>query len=143
MLRTAPAIGAALTAIVLAFYPMSRLFGAWLFGNVVVFGISITVFGLSTWFYLSLLALIFMVTGYMTSVYIRHMLVQLKTPRQIRGRVSAVNMFFIGASNELGEFELDVTAVWFPRWSLGVLLRLPLRVYGSGFSQNWRNRIVF
>ena len=143
LLRTAPAFGAALTAIVLAFYSISRHFGVWLFSNVVVFGISIIVFGLSTWPYLSLLALICMGTGDMASVYMRHMLVQMKTPDQIQRRVSAVNVCFIGASNELGEFELDVTAVWFPLWSLGVRLRLPLRVCGSGFSHNWRNRIFW
>ena len=114
-----------------------------MFGYVVVFGMSIIVFGFSTWFYLSLSALIFVGTGATTSVYIRHMLVQWETPGQIRVRVSAVNVFFIGASNELGELKLDVTAVLFPRWSLGILLRLLLRVCGSGFSHNWRNRIVF
>ncbi|MEM7363212.1 MAG: MFS transporter [Pseudomonadota bacterium] len=113
LLRTAPAIGAALIAIVLAFYPISRHVGVWLFGGVVVFGLSIIVFGLSTWFYLSLFALIFMGAGDMVSVYIRHMLVQLETPDHIRGRVSAVNAVFIGASNELGEFESGVTAAWF------------------------------
>ena len=143
MLRTAPAIGAALIAFVLAFYPISGQFGVWMFGYVVVFGMSIIVFGFSTWFYLSLSALIFGGIGATTSVQIRHMLVQRETPGQIRVRVTAVNVLFIGASNELGELELDVTAVLFPRWSLVILLRLLLRVCGSGFSHNWRNRIVF
>jgi len=79
---------------------------------VFVFGLAIIVFGLSTWFYLSLAALVVMGAGDMVSVYIRHMLVQLETPDEIRGRVSAVNAVFIGASNELGEFESGVTAAW-------------------------------
>lgn len=113
LLRTAPAIGAAMIAIVLAFYPITRNVGVWLFAGVIVFGFAIIVFGLSTWFYLSLVALMFMGAGDMVSVYIRHMLVQLETPDHIRGRVSAVNAVFIGASNELGEFESGVTAAWF------------------------------
>ena len=113
LLRTAPAIGAALIAIGLAFYPITRHTGIWLFAGVVVFGLAIVVFGLSTWFYLSLAALVVMGAGDMVSVYIRHMLVQLETPDEIRGRVSAVNAVFIGASNELGEFESGVTAAWF------------------------------
>ena len=112
LLRTAPAIGAALIAIGLAFYPITRHVGVWLFAGVFVFGLAIIVFGLSTWFYLSLAALVVMGAGDMVSVYIRHMLVQLETPDEIRGRVSAVNAVFIGASNELGEFESGVTAAW-------------------------------
>jgi hypothetical protein len=61
----------------------------------------------------SLLALLVLGVGDMASVYIRHMLVQLETPDAIRGRVSAVNGVFIGASNELGEFESGLTASWF------------------------------
>ena len=78
-----------------------------------MFGISIIVFGLSTHFALSLAALVALGAGDMVSVYIRRMLIQLETPDEIRGRVSAVNAVFIGASNELGEFESGVTAVWF------------------------------
>jgi hypothetical protein len=78
-----------------------------------VFGLATVVFGLSTSFWLSLLALAVMGAGDMVSVYIRHVLVQLETPDAIRGRVSAVNAVFIGASNELGEFESGVTAAWF------------------------------
>jgi hypothetical protein len=70
------------------------------------------VFGLSTNLALSLVALVVMGAGDMVSVYIRHLLVQLETPDEIRGRVSAVNSVFIGASNELGEFESGVTASW-------------------------------
>jgi hypothetical protein len=70
------------------------------------------VFGLSGSFTLSLGALVVMGAGDMVSVYIRHLLVQLETPDEIRGRVSAVNAVFIGASNELGEFESGITASW-------------------------------
>ena len=113
MLRTAPAIGAATTAAVLAFHPVIRNVGHWLFGGVAIFGIAIIVFGVSESFSLSIVALIVLGAGDMVSVYIRHMLVQLETPDEIRGRVSAVNGVFIGASNELGEFESGVTAAWF------------------------------
>jgi hypothetical protein len=78
-----------------------------------LFGISTVVFGLSHIFIVSLLALLVLGIGDMASVYIRHMLVQLDTPDAIRGRVSAVNGVFIGASNELGEFESGLTASWF------------------------------
>ncbi len=113
LLRTAPAIGAAVTAAVLAFHPVTRRAGRWLFGGVGIFGIATIIFAVSESFTLSLFALIILGAGDMVSVYIRHMLVQLETPDEIRGRVSAVNGVFIGASNELGEFESGVTAVWF------------------------------
>lgn len=112
LLRTAPGIGAALTAIVLAFKPMSRQVGAWMFGGVALFGLSTILFGVSRSFWLSLIALLILGASDMVSVYIRHLLVQLETPDAIRGRVSAVNAVFIGASNELGEFESGVTATW-------------------------------
>ena len=83
-----------------------------MFGGVTVFGIATLVFGLSTSFVISLVALAVMGAADMVSVYVRHLLVQLETPDEIRGRVSAVNAVFIGASNELGEFESGVTAAW-------------------------------
>jgi MFS family permease len=113
LLRTAPGLGAALTALVLAFWPIVRRVGRWMFGGVILFGAATVALGLSRSFPLSLAALVLMGTGDMISVYIRHMLVQLETPDAIRGRVSAVNSVFIGASNELGEFESGLTAVWF------------------------------
>jgi MFS family permease len=113
MLRTAPAVGAAVTAAVLAFFPLTRFVGRRMFAGVAVFGVAIIVFGLSNNFALSLLALATLGAGDMVSVYVRHMLIQLETPDEIRGRVSAVNAVFIGASNELGEFESGVTAAWF------------------------------
>jgi MFS family permease len=112
LLRTAPGVGAALAAIVLAFAPMARHVGRWMFAGVALFGIATVVFGLSHIFIVSLLALLVLGIGDMASVYIRHMLVQLETPDAIRGRVSAVNGVFIGASNELGEFESGLTAAW-------------------------------
>jgi len=111
-LRAAPAIGAAVTALLLAFHPVIRNIGNWLFVSVGIFGLAIIVFGLSKFFLLSLGALIIMGASDMVSVYIRHMLVQLATPDEIRGRVSAVNSVFIGASNELGDFRAGVTAAW-------------------------------
>ncbi|MCB9653450.1 MAG: MFS transporter [Deltaproteobacteria bacterium] len=113
LLRTAPGVGAALTAIVLAFRPMSRRVGHWMFGGVAAFGLATILFGLSAHFWVSLLALFVLGASDMVSVYIRHLLVQMETPDSIRGRVSAVNGVFIGASNELGEFESGTTAGWF------------------------------
>jgi len=112
-LRTAPGIGAALCGIALGVLPIARQVGRWMFGGVIVYGLATLVFGFSTVLWLSLVALVVMGAGDMVSVYVRHLLVQLETPDDIRGRVSAVNAVFIGASNELGEFESGVTAAWF------------------------------
>lgn len=112
-LRTAPGVGAALTAALLATRPIERHAGRWMFGGVALFATATMVFGLSTSFVVSLLALFLLGIGDMVSVFVRHLLVQLETPDAIRGRVSAVSAMFIGASNELGEFESGVTAKWF------------------------------
>jgi hypothetical protein len=112
VLRTAPGIGASLCAIWLAFRPIANNVGRWMFGGVFAYGVATLIFGLSTSFWLSLFALIVLGAGDMVSVYVRHLLVQLETPDAIRGRVSAVSAVFIGASNELGEFESGVTARW-------------------------------
>ena len=112
LMRAAPAVGAAILAAVLTVRPLRRHVGRWMFGGVVLYGLATIVFGLSTSFALSLAALVAMGAGDMVSVYIRHLLVQLETPDAIRGRVSAVNSVFIGASNELGEFESGLTAAW-------------------------------
>ncbi|MBM4209033.1 MAG: MFS transporter [Gammaproteobacteria bacterium] len=112
ILRTAPGVGAALTALWLARRPISRHAGAYMFGGVAVFGLATIVFGLSTSFWLSACALFCLGAGDMVSVFVRHLLVQLETPDAIRGRVSAVSAMFIGASNELGEFESGLTASW-------------------------------
>ena len=112
-LRTAPGAGAALCSIALAFFPLRRRVGAWMFGGVAVFGLATLVLGLTGDFNVALVALFLLGAGDMVSVYVRHLLVQYETPDDIRGRVSAVNAVFIGASNELGEFESGVTAGWF------------------------------
>ena len=112
LLRTAPAVGAAITAATLTMRPISQHVGRWMFGGVAVFGIATIVFGCSHDPVLSFVALAITGAGDMVSVYIRHILVQLATPDEIRGRVSAVNAVFIGASNELGEFESGLTAKW-------------------------------
>jgi MFS family permease len=113
VLRTAPGIGAAVCALVLSVSPLDRRVGIWLFAGVAVFGAATVVFGLSTNIVVSVIALMLLGAGDMVSVYLRHLLVQLETPDEIRGRVSAVNAVFIGASNELGEFESGITAAWF------------------------------
>ncbi len=112
VLRAAPAVGAAICAAGLSARPVTRHVGIWMFGGVAVFGASTLVFGISTSFPLTLAALVVLGAADMVSVYVRHLLVQLTTPDAIRGRVSAVNAVFIGASNELGEFESGVTAAW-------------------------------
>ena len=112
LLRTAPGVGASLCAVVLALLPITRHVGPWMFGGVAMFGVATIVFGYSTSFILSLFALLVLGAADMVSVYVRHLLVQLETPDRIRGRVSAVSAVFIGASNELGEFESGVTAKW-------------------------------
>ncbi len=111
-LRAAPGVGAAVTGLVLSGYPVTRRVGHWMFGGVFIFGVATLVFGFSTSFWLSLAALAVLGAGDMVSVFIRHLLVQLETPDAIRGRVSAVNSVFIGASNELGEFESGLAAAW-------------------------------
>jgi hypothetical protein len=93
--------------------PIDRAAGTRMFVAVAIFGLATIVFGLSTNFWLTLSALAVLGASDMVSVYIRHALVQFSTPDAMRGRVSAVNVLFIGASNELGEFESGVTAAWF------------------------------
>ncbi|NVD73189.1 MFS transporter [Duganella sp. BJB488] len=112
LLRTAPGAGAAVCSIALAFHPITRRVGAWMLGGVAVFGAGTLVLGATSTFLVALTALFVMGAGDMISVYVRHLLVQYETPDAIRGRVSAVNSVFIGASNELGEFESGLTAGW-------------------------------
>lgn len=112
ILRSAPAVGALVVAIWLAYRPLLRRSGLVMFACVGVFGLSTIVFGLSRSFALSLCALALSGAADMISVFVRHSLVQLRTPDEMRGRVAAVNMIFIGASNELGEFESGVVANW-------------------------------
>jgi MFS family permease len=112
-LRSAPAVGAAITGVVLALRPIERRAGAKMLACVAVFGAATIVFGVSRNFALSLVALAVVGASDMVSVIVRSALVQLATPDAMRGRVSAVNMVFIGASNELGEFESGLTAQLF------------------------------
>jgi MFS family permease len=109
-LRSAPAMGACLTALYLARWPLKARVGPILFAAVAGFGVATIVFGLSTYFPLSLFCLFLLGATDMVSVNVRGSLVQLATPDAMRGRVSAVSMLFIGASNELGEFESGLTA---------------------------------
>ncbi len=112
MLRAAPAVGALVTSLALARFPLERKAGHRLFLSVSVFGAATVVFGLSRNLALSLASLAILGAADMISVIIRGSLLQLATPPQMRGRVSAVNSLFIGASNELGEFESGLTAQW-------------------------------
>jgi MFS family permease len=112
LLRSAPAAGAACMALTLARTPVQRRTGSRMFSAVALFGVATIVFGLSTNVALSLAALFVVGAADMISVFVRSALIQYATPDPMRGRVSAVNMLFIGASNELGEFESGVTAAW-------------------------------
>jgi MFS family permease len=113
LLRSAPAVGALATAVWLAHHPLQRRAGPMMFGGVAIFGVATIVFGLSRSRTLSLVALVVLGASDMISVVVRQSLVQLRTPDAMRGRVSAVNSMFMGASNQLGEFESGVTAAWF------------------------------
>jgi len=112
LLRSAPAIGAAVGGAFLAWRPLGGRAGVKLLVSVVVFGVATVVFGLSRSFLLSVGALVVLGAADMVSMVVRFTLVQLATPDEMRGRVSAVNYVFIGASNELGELESGLTAEW-------------------------------
>jgi MFS family permease len=103
-LRAAPAVGAAVTALILARRPLQRHVGAKMFACVGIFGVATIVFGESRVMWLSLSSLLVLGAADMISVYVRSSLIQLHTPDAMRGRVSAVSGLFISASNELGEF---------------------------------------
>ena len=113
ILRSAPAAGALVTAFFVARRPIRHHAGPILLGTVGIFGAATIGFGLSQNLYLSLLMLVLMGASDMVSVVIRRVLVLIATPDDMRGRVSAVESVFTGASNELGEFESGVTAAWF------------------------------
>jgi MFS family permease len=112
-LRAAPAVGAALTALVLARRPIRRQVGMKMFLCVALFGVATMVFGESRWMWLSLVALFVIGASDMISVYVRTSLIQLHTPDAMRGRVSAVSGLFISASNELGEFRAGLAGAAF------------------------------
>ncbi len=110
VLRGAPAVGALAVSVLLARRPIQRHAGLLMFGAVGVFGLAHIAFGFSTWLPLSALALMVAGGADVVSVVIRSTLVQLRTPDEMRGRVAAVNMLFIGTSNQLGEFRSGTLA---------------------------------
>ena len=116
VLRSAPAMGAGIMAIALAFLPLRRRIGAWILIGVGVFGLATVGFGLSTRLWLTMGLLVVSGAADMLSVTVRHTLIQVATPDAMRGRVSSVSMVFINTSNELGEFESGLTAHW---WGTG------------------------
>src|SRR6266849_5711640 len=113
LLRSAPGIGAAVMALLIAYKPIRRRSGATMLWCVAGFGVFTIVFGLSRNIVLSMISLFFVGAADMVSVVVRGVLIQIETPDQMRGRVNAVDMIFIGASNELGEFESGLAAQWF------------------------------
>ncbi len=112
MLRAAPAVGAVAMSLIMARFPLRRRAGRWLFICVSIFGAFTVIFGFSRSLWLSMVALAIAGAADTISVIIRGSLLQLATPPAMRGRVSAVNSLFVGASNELGEFESGLTAQW-------------------------------
>ena len=110
VLRAAPAVGALLTMFISAYVPLYKNAGIKLLGAIFAFGICIIIFGISTLFWVSVLALFFSGVADGISVVIRQTILQLKTPDHMRGRVAAVNSIFVGSSNELGAFESGLTA---------------------------------
>ena len=110
LLRAAPGIGAVAVALYLAFYPIRHHAGTAMFVGVALFGAATVVFGVSETVWLSIAALMLMGASDMISVYVRETLIVLWTPDEVRGRVNAVNMVFVGASNELGEFRAGTMA---------------------------------
>src|SRR6478672_128656 len=113
ILRSAPGAGALIMAIALAYRPLRRRVGKVMLACVAGFGLFTIVFGISRSMTVSLIALLLVGATDMVSVVVRGTLVQVATPDEVRGRVNAVDMIFIGASNELGEFESGLTAHWF------------------------------
>jgi hypothetical protein len=113
ILRTAPGVGAAAMAVYLAHKPMRARVGATMLWCVAGFGFFTILFGISRSLILSLVALVLVGATDMVSVIVRATLVQIATPDEMRGRVNSVDMVFIGASNELGQFESGLTAHWF------------------------------
>jgi MFS family permease len=113
LLRGSPALGAVLMAVAATRWPPRRNAGKAMLAGVLGFGVATVVFGLSHVFLLSMAALAACGACDMVSVIVRQTMIQIGTPDEMRGRVSAVNMVFIGASNEVGQFESGITAQWF------------------------------
>jgi len=112
LLRCAPAVGAGIMALLLTYRPLGKRAGLKMLWCVAGFGVCTILFGVSHSLALSLAALVFVGATDMVSVVVRGILIQLRTPDEMRGRVNAVDMVFIGASNELGAFESGITANW-------------------------------
>jgi MFS family permease len=113
ILRSAPGVGAGIMAIVIAYKPLRKNVGSTMLWCVAAFGLFTVLFGISRSMILSVMALFMVGATDMVSVIVRGTLIQVATPDEMRGRVNAVDMIFIGASNELGQFESGVTAQWF------------------------------
>jgi MFS family permease len=126
LLRSAPAAGALITAVALSRYPVERYIGPKMFAVVAIYGVATIVFGLSSWFPLSLIVLATLGAADALSVVIRFSLVQIETPDEKRGRVSAINYLFVGSSNTLGEFESGTIAAW-----LGAVSSVLIGGFGS------------
>ncbi|MED4227243.1 MFS transporter [Neobacillus cucumis] len=124
LMRTAPAVGALLVSLVLAYYPLKNNIGLKLFGALAVFGLATMLFAISSNLIVSLIALLLIGGSDVISVVIRSSLVQLQTPDEMRGRVNAVNSLFIGTSNQLGEFESGTMA--------GLMGTVPAAFIGGG-----------
>lgn len=139
LLRAAPGVGAILVAVCLAAYPIRHHAGLWMFGGVALFGAATVVFGLSHTVWISIGALFVMGGADMVSVYVRESLITLWTPDEVRGRVNAVNMVFVGASNELGEFRAGTMAHFFgavPAVIIGGIGTLAVSViWATGFTK--------
>ena len=120
-LRSAMAVGEVSAGLYLSMRPFNRRVGRTMFLAVAVFGVANLVFALSTVYVISFIALMIAGAADMVSVYIRGALVQFSTPDHMRGRVNAVNMLFIGSSNELGEFRAGTSAAWFSAVPAAVL----------------------
>ena len=112
-LRSAMALGEVVVGFYLSTRPFNRRVGMTMFIAVAIFGVANLVFALSSLFWLSFVALFIAGGADMVSMYIRSSLIQFSTPDAMRGRVNAVNMLFIGSSNELGEFRAGTSAAWF------------------------------
>ncbi len=142
ILRAAPGVGAVAMAIVVAHWPLRRRAGEIMLWCVLGFGIFTIVFGVSHNMTLSLAALVIAGACDMISIIVRQTMVQLATPDRMRGRVSAVNMLFVGASNELGQFESGITAQWFgtvPAVILGGTVTLTIAAVWGAFFPALRN----
>jgi MFS family permease len=126
LLRSAPAAGALITSIVLSRYPVERHIGRKMFAVVAIYGVATIMFALSTSFPVSLLILAMLGASDALSIVIRFSLVQIETPDDKRGRVSAINYLFVGSSNTLGEFESGTVAAW-----LGVVPSVLIGGFGS------------